>query len=235
MARLPDNLRIYAVGDVHGRADLLDELFETIDATERERTPAASHMVFLGDYIDRGSDSHGVVERLLHGLPAGLEADFLMGNHEQMMLDGLESEDALTLWLANGGAPVIESYASAARRLGAPMHRWDKLADMLPPAHVDFFESLQICVQYGDYFFVHAGVRPGVPLDQQALHDMLWIRKPFLDYLGNFGKVVVHGHTPVERPVVYSNRIAIDTGAVFTGRLTALVLEGDRQDFLVTG
>lgn len=234
MASLPDNLRLYAVGDIHGCSDLLDKLFAGIETIERQRPSATSHMVFLGDYVDRGRDSFGVVERLLHGLPAGMEADFLMGNHERMMLDGLSSEQALELWLANGGGTMIESYAAAARRNGVPLHRWEALSDMLPPEHLQFFEDLQTSVQYGDYMFVHAGVRPGVPLDQQAAHDLLWIRKPFLEFDGSFGKTIVHGHTPVSAPQVHANRIAIDTGAVFTGRLTALVLEGDRHEFLTT-
>jgi len=234
MAKLPDTLRIYAIGDIHGRADLLEVLFDKIAIAERERPKARSHMVFLGDYIDRGPDSHGVIELLLHGLPAGLAGDFLLGNHEQMMLDALADEDALGLWIANGGAVALQSYARAARASGDRREEWVALRELVPPEHLDFLERLQFYVEYGGYCFTHAGLRPGVPLDRQDPHDLVWIRKPFLDHKGSFGRVVVHGHTPVPSPEVHPNRIAIDTGAVFTDRLTALVLEGERQEFIQT-
>jgi len=234
MPSLPDGLRIYAIGDIHGRADLLAELFELIKREQQERPPAASHLVFLGDYIDRGPDSPGVIEMLLHGLPAGFEADFLMGNHEQLLLDGLDDEAALGLWLANGGLPVIEAYAQAAGSAGRGKADWTRLSDMMPAEHLLFFRSLELSVRYGDYLFVHAGIRPGIALDKQDPHDLLWIRGPFLGHMDSFGVTVVHGHTPVPAPQIHPNRIAIDTGAVFTGRLTALVLEGERRDFLTT-
>jgi serine/threonine protein phosphatase 1 len=234
MASLPDNLRLYAVGDIHGRSDLLRAILARIAEEEEARPAAASHLIFLGDYIDRGPDTPGVIELLLHGLPDGMEADFLMGNHERLMLDALADDRALPLWLANGGPVVIEGYWEAARARGDKAVPRPDLASIIPPDHLMFFNSLRPSVQYGGYFFVHAGVRPSVPLDQQDLQDLLWIRRPFLEFDGNFGKVVVHGHTPSEAPVVRHNRIGIDTGAVFTGRLTALVLEGERQDFLTT-
>lgn len=232
MASLPDNLRLYAVGDIHGRADLLRLMLARIADEERVRGPAMSQLIFLGDYIDRGPDTPGVIELLLHGLPEGMEAAFLMGNHEQLMLDALADDRALPLWLSNGGRAVVEAYAEAARARGEHVGHWIELASVMPPEHLAFFNALQPSVQFGDYFFVHAGVRPGVPLVDQDLQDMLWIRRPFLDFDGDFGKVVVHGHTPAETPQLRPNRIGIDTGAVFSGRLTALVLEGNRRDFL---
>jgi len=234
MACLPDDLRIYAVGDIHGRSDLLARLLALIAEEQSARAPASSRIIFLGDYIDRGPDSHGVVEMLIHGLPAGLKADFLMGNHEQMMLEALAERDALPLWLANGGTAVIEAYGRAAQERGVSADDWSELVEMLPPSHLDFFSGLELYVQYGDYLFVHAGVRPKIAIEHQDPHDLVWIRKPFLNYRGDFGKIVVHGHTPVDSPEIHANRIAIDTGAVFTGRLTALVLEADRKDFLST-
>jgi serine/threonine protein phosphatase 1 len=167
-------------------------------------------------------------------LPAGLEADSLMGNHERMLLDALDDDEAGVLWLANGGGPVIESYAFAASVRGEHADHWGGLEDVLPPEHLEFLQGLKLTAQYGDYFFVHAGVRPQVPLDLQSSLDLLWIRAPFLDFAGSFDKVIVHGHTPVEAVEFHPNRIAIDTGAVFTGRLSALVLEGDRRDVLST-
>ena len=234
MARAPEATRIYAIGDIHGCAGLLSRLFEKIEREEKLRGVAASHLVFLGDYIDRGPASPAVIELLLHGLPGGLNADFLMGNHEQMLLDALDSETALPLWLSNGGGAVLEAYTDAARLKGAPPGHWTSLAAILPDEHLNFFRSLALTAQYGDYLFAHAGVRPGVALDRQDPSDLVWIRRPFLDHTGDFGKIIVHGHTPVDAPEIHPNRIAIDTGAVFTGRLTALVLEGDRQDFLST-
>ena len=234
MANLPNNLRVYAVGDIHGCADLLTALLAFIAEEERSRPPAASKLVFLGDYIDRGPDSFGVIEALLHGLPTGFAADFLMGNHERMLLDALADESTMPQWLANGGGAVIEAYAEAARRRGDWAGRWSGLGGLLPVTHRQFFENLKPWVEYGDYLFVHAGLWPGVALDRQDPHDLLWIRKPFLDYQGSFGKMVVHGHTPVVAPEIHENRIAIDTGAVFTGKLTALVLEAGRRDFLST-
>ena len=234
MASLPDNLRIYAVGDIHGRADLLAQLLEMIAQDDASRAHATSRLVFLGDYIDRGPDSHGVVEILLHGLPEGWQCDFLMGNHERMMMDALADVEALPLWIANGGAAAVKSYVRAARTAGEDRADWGDLADLLPPEHRRFFDDLRLSVEQGDFLFVHAGVRPGIALERQDPHDLVWIRRPFLDHQGSFGKVIVHGHTPVEAPEVHLNRIAIDTGAVFTGRLTALVLEGSLREFLTT-
>lgn len=234
MARIPDNTRIYAIGDIHGRADLLAALLGQIEADDKARPPVATRLVFLGDYIDRGPDSYGVIELLLKGLPAGMGADFLMGNHEQMMLDALAEDWRMPLWLRNGGGAAVLSYTRAARERGENAGPWSDITGIVPAVHLAFLAGLKVLIEYGDYAFVHAGIQPGTDLHTQDPHDLVWMREPFLSYGGSFGKIIVHGHTPVEAPEIRHNRIGIDTGAVFTGRLTALVLEGDTRAFLST-
>jgi serine/threonine protein phosphatase 1 len=225
-------IRVYAVGDIHGRLDLLDRLLAQITAYEAARPSPRTLLVFLGDYIDRGPDSRGVIERLLHGLPQGAEARFLRGNHEWMMLRCLAAPGYFPNWGMNGGWETLESYGVSGRLASDTREMVSQLAVELPDAHLDFLQGLETSLTVGDYFFVHAGVRPGVALDQQAEQDLLFIREPFLSHDGAFGKIVVHGHTPVREPEIRENRIGIDTGAVFTGRLTALRLEEDRREFL---
>jgi serine/threonine protein phosphatase 1 len=230
---LPDHQRIYAIGDIHGRADLLAELLDMIDADAGACPSPKSRLVFLGDYVDRGPDSHGVVERLLTGLP-DMPADFLIGNHEQLMLDAWADESRFPLWMGNGGMATQTSYQTmhpvADPAGGDPR----KTEGLVPPKHWMFFERLKLYVAHGDYLFVHAGIRPGLAIPDQDPHDLMWIREPFLSHHGDLGRVVVHGHTPAEEPEFLPHRIGIDTGAVFTGRLTALVLEGDEQRVLTT-
>ena len=234
MPSLPDRQRIYAIGDIHGRDDLLARLLDAIEADASTWPAAQSRLVFLGDYIDRGPDSHGVVKRLLTGLPANMPADFLMGNHERLMLDAWADERCLPLWTGNGGLATQKSYLAA--YLGAdPADGDPRITEgLVPPRHWMFFETLKLLVSYGDYLFVHAGLRPGRPIVDQDPQDLLWIREPFLSHAGDLGHVVVHGHTPVKEPDFRPHRIGIDTGAVFTGRLTALVLEGTEQRVLTT-
>lgn len=193
-------------------------------------------LVFLGDYIDRGHDSRRVVDMLLGELPDGFDVHFLKGNHEAIMLDFLDDPSGLGHWLANGGDATLHSYGLDVAGLihkGAPAEAWRRaFLASLPEAHREFFETLELAVSFGDYLFVHAGVRPGVPLEAQSPHDMVWIRGPFLKSDEDFGKIVVHGHTPAREPVVRANRIGIDTGAVFTDRLTALKLEDGSRKLL---
>ena len=229
-----DHQRIYAVGDIHGRHDLLKDILHQIATDNAARPAADSHLIFLGDYIDRGPDSHGVVDTLLYGLPKGFQTHFLMGNHERLLLDALDEEERMPLWLANGGVAMLSSYARASKARESIIGVNGAGDHMLPIDHRAFFEGLELRLTCGDYLFVHAGVRPGVELDRQSPHDLLWIREPFLSYDGSFGKIVVHGHTPVEAPELKPNRIGIDTGAVFTGRLTAIRLEGQDQHLMAT-
>lgn len=236
---LPKGQLLYAVGDIHGRLDLLEAILELIaDDAAAEANAEQRTLVFLGDYVDRGPDSRGVVERLITGSTQGFDTHFLKGNHEAILLDFLQEAWRLDHWLLNGGEATMRSYGVDTARLallGAPPEVWRQaFAECLPGAHLRFFKSLKLNVSFGDYLFVHAGVRPGVPLAAQAEADLVWIRGPFLNHAEPFGKIVVHGHTPETMPVVRSNRIGIDTGAVFTGRLTALKLRDGARDFLQT-
>ena len=234
---LPQGQLIYAIGDIHGRSDLLALLLDKIAADAAHSKDAKRRtLVFLGDYIDRGHDSARVVDMVLGELPLGFDAHFLKGNHEAILLDFLDEPSYLGQWLANGADATFRSYGMDLEELirkGATPEAWRRaFLASLPEAHRDFFETLELAVAFGDYLFVHAGVRPGVPLEAQDPHDLVWIRAPFLQSDEDFGKIVVHGHTPAREPVIRANRIGIDTGAVFTDRLTALKLEDGTRTLL---
>jgi serine/threonine protein phosphatase 1 len=235
---VPEGRLLYAVGDIHGRSDLLRRLLDEIADDAESSGAAAKTLVFLGDYVDRGPDSRGVIDILLAGLPDGLDAHLLKGNHEALLLGFLYGATPLDHWRVNGGDATMASYGIDIARLrqsGASDNAWrSALADALPPTHLAFFKALELSLLVGDYLFVHAGLRPGVPLSAQGESDLIWIRGPFLDHAGSFGPIVVHGHTPGEEPVMRPNRIGLDTGACFTGRLTALRLEGSSRRFLKT-
>lgn len=226
--------RIYAVGDVHGRADLLDVLLDKI-VRDASLSPCTRSLVFVGDYIDRGPDSRGVIDRLLHP-PEGFETYHLRGNHDQALLDFLENPSSYRTWRRYGAGETLQSYdvEPPSDSANAEAIARDDLADKLPEAHLRFFQGLEPYVQIGSYHFVHAGARPGVPLEEQSLEDMMWIRDEFLNSEEDFGKVIVHGHTPADRPVCRSNRIGIDTGAYASDCLTAVVLDGVGARFLNT-
>jgi len=236
---LPEGQLLYAVGDIHGRRDLLQAMLGRIEVDARNsRQSKRRTLVFLGDYVDRGPDSRGVVETLIGGLPQGFETHFLKGNHEAILLNFLDDPWTLDHWLMNGCEATMRSYGVDTDRLvslRAPPDLWGQaLQEALPKAHLAFYRSLKLSVTFGDYLFVHAGVNPGAPLEAQTEADLIWIRDPFLRHAEPFGKIVVHGHTPGKEPVTRSNRIGIDTGACFSGRLTALRLEGDSRAFLQT-
>lgn len=225
---LPGGLRVYAIGDVHGCADRLARLLELIAEDAAAAAEAECRVVFLGDYVDRGPDSRGAIERVLAPLPFPAVTAALMGNHEAMMLDALErpSEETVSLWLANGALATLASYGVDD---AAPAARW---AGRVGERHLGFLRRLARRHAAGGYLFVHAGIRPGVPLAEQDEQDLIWIREPFLSSQDDHGAVIVHGHTPTREPVVRPNRIGIDTGAVYGGKLTAVALWADRMRFL---
>ena len=235
---VPSGELLYAIGDIHGRAELLIELLHRIEQDAVREDANRKRLIFLGDYVDRGPDSRRAIEILLAQRPASFEASFLKGNHEKLLLDFLADAGCLRAWRVNGGDATMLSYGVDVARLeraGAPPELWRAaFCAALPHSHCEFFETLDLQASEGDYLFVHAGVLPGVPLDAQHEDDLLWIREEFLNYPGAFGKIVVHGHTPCTRPDKRANRIGIDTGVVFTGRLTALKLRGGSQSFLHT-
>jgi serine/threonine protein phosphatase 1 len=237
-ARTPDGVRIYAIGDIHGRADLLRRLLGMIDEDIQTSLASRHLLVFLGDYLDRGANGRAVVDLLLSGPPTatqGIRWLCLCGNHEDALLDFLEDSSCGPLWLANGGWTTVESYAGLnACRPGDLRALQTLMKHTIPSTHRHFLQSLPLWHVEGDYLFVHAGLRPGLLLDEQNPADLLWIRDPFLYSSYDHGKMIVHGHSIVSVPEVRGNRIGIDTGACYTGRLTALVLEGAERRFLST-
>jgi serine/threonine protein phosphatase 1 len=234
---MPPDTRVYAIGDVHGRADLLAALHGKIVEDANAAPEGRRVAVYLGDYIDRGPDSAGVIDMLLETSLPAFEQVFLMGNHEEFLLHFLDDPAIGETWVINGGDATLSSYGveRGPDDIAADLaDACDELRKKLPKAHLDFLQELDVSYREGDYLFVHAGIRPGVPLEKQRAEDLLWIREPFLQAEDEREFVVVHGHTPVETAQVHDNRIAVDTGAVWSDRLTAVVLHDDEQTFLHT-
>jgi serine/threonine protein phosphatase 1 len=229
---IPEGVALYAVGDIHGRADLLDRLHHAILADAAARAAAERRIVYLGDYIDRGEDSAGVIERLVERPLAGFRAVHLCGNHEDLLLRFLTDESVAPHWLHNGGDTTLASYGLAPDRDWTRLQR--NLRRALPRRHLAFLEALALSHAAGDYLFVHAGIRPGLPLDRQRREDLLWIRGEFLDSTAPHGRIVVHGHSIAHEVEFRANRIGIDTGAYMTGRLTCLALEGSERRLIGT-
>ncbi|MEO6433216.1 MAG: metallophosphoesterase family protein [Sphingomicrobium sp.] len=229
--------RAYVVGDVHGRLDLVDRLLATIHA-ELDAAPRHKAMlVFVGDLIDRGPDSAGVIDRLLTYKRAGVRLIVLLGNHEEVLLRILEGDSSLIeSWLKFGGAECLESYGVDPVQVAAaePHQALAMIARAIPTAHSRFLAECADTFRFGDYLIVHAGIRPGIEIDQQLQSDLRWIRDPFLADRSDHGFVVVHGHTISEEVEERPNRIGIDTGAYASGRLTALAIDGARRWFIDT-
>lgn len=235
--RVPDDSIVYAIGDIHGRLDCLEELLAQIDA-DPDRGDRRVTLVFLGDLIDRGPHSRGVVERVMALCAASPDVHCLCGNHEELLLEAADgARQALGIFNRAGGRETLLSY-------GVDDETYERedlkgvqrlILDHVPAPHLAFLRSLPDQLVIGDYVMVHAGIRPGVALSDQKSSDLRWIRAPFLDHPGRHERFVIHGHTVTEEPDLRGNRIGIDTGAYRTGRLTALALTGESRRFLTTG
>lgn len=229
--------RAYGVGDIHGRLDLLEAILAQIEADVAARGPRKTYIVFLGDLIDRGPDSAAVVERLMHYAPDFATPVFLGGNHEEILLRIAGGEHKIVSdWLSFGGAECAASYGLDPIALGRmePSAAAAQLVSKIPPAHLKFLDSFADTFRFGDYLFVHAGLRPGVALADQDQFDLRWIREPFLSESEHHGVVVVHGHTISSSIDERHNRIGIDTGAYRSGVLTAIGIEDESRWYLTT-
>lgn len=241
---LPRGVRAYAIGDVHGRLDLLLAMEEKIRADLRESGRGLDSIVIhLGDFVDRGFESRKVLDHLAKQTGMGPSQVLLLGNHDLWLREfaagGDTYGDQAASWIRFGGDATLLSYGVKLDLRQPEPERFDEariqLQRRFPAEHAAFLDRLELAFCMGDYFFCHAGIRPEVPLERQIEGDLLWIREPFLSWDGDCGKIIVHGHTVDEAPVIRSNRIGIDTGACWTGRLTCLVLEGSSFRFLSTG
>ncbi|TPG08121.1 serine/threonine protein phosphatase [Sphingomonas oligophenolica] len=237
LGSVPAGSRVYAVGDIHGRLDCLEAMLALIVEDRAHRDPADTTLIFLGDFVDRGPDSCGVVERVRTLDIPGVDIRALKGNHEEILLSAAENDrSSLGLFDRVGGKQTMLSYGMtedeydhvALSELAALMQHH------IPPAHMKYLAGLGDHISIGDYRFVHAGIRPGIAFDEQRGSDLRWIRREFLDHSGSHDGIIVHGHTITEEPVDLPHRVGIDTGAFVSGRLTTLVLEGSERRFLST-
>lgn len=237
-ARVPDGMRVYAIGDVHGRADLLHELLLKIEDDSLARGATDTHIIFLGDLIDRGPDSAGVIETAMALRAAGRKVRFLMGNHEEVFLRACRKNDAkiTRFFIRIGGEATVLSYPiTRAEYMALDMHELsERLRTLVPQSHLEFIDSFEDQIVIGDYAFVHAGIRPGVPLAEQKPSDLRWIREEFVEHRGDLEKVVIYGHTIYDKVEERGSRIGIDTGAYASAELTAIGLECGERWYLQT-
>lgn len=237
-ARVPDGVRIYAIGDIHGRNDLLSDLLTKIEADDLSRGSAETQIIFLGDLMDRGPDSAGVIETAMALRVTGKNVRYLMGNHEEVFVRACRKNDPKTtrFFIRIGGEATVLSYdITRAEYIALDMEQLsERLATIVPQSHIDFIETFEDQIVIGDYAFVHAGIRPGVPLAEQKPSDLRWIREDFVGQRGDLEKVVVYGHTIYEAVEERGSRIGIDTGAYASDKLTALALEGGERWYLQT-
>ena len=232
----PPSRTVYAIGDIHGRKDLLERLIETI---KHHAGRSDYELIFLGDYVDRGPDSAGVVDYLIHSEALqGVECTFLKGNHEATLLDFLDNPEVGASWSTYGGFETLLSYGVQDIGLRKDEARWattsERFREQLPPAHLDFYQALESFTIRGDYMFVHAGIDPGKPLSEQTDAEFLWIRDAFLSDTRQYDYRVVHGHTPQSEPSQDKRRIGVDTGAYQTGVLTAAAISAAGVEFIST-
>lgn len=229
--------RVYAIGDIHGRLDLLDKILKRIDADHAARAPAERHIVLLGDLIDRGPDSAGVVERIRQLCQSDPHVHCLMGNHEEILIRAIDGDDkALRLFCRIGGRETLISYGVTPEEYERLDYAEveERLGQVIPADHHAFLSGLHEILIMGDYVFVHAGIRPGIPLAEQKPAETRWIRDPFLDHRAPLEKMVVHGHTVADEAEILPHRIGIDTGAYHSDRLTALMLEDTQRHVFST-
>ena len=227
---VPDGTRYYVVGDIHGRLDLYDALIAAIEEDDRLAAPADTRIVLLGDLVDRGPDSAGVIARTRQWQER-VKLRVLAGNHEEMFLSAFNKPEALRHFLKHGGRETMLSYGLSTKQFATLEieELFALLPRLVPEADREYVAGFETMIRAGDYVFVHAGIDPARPLDEQKRSDLLWIRERFLAHEGPLEKVVVHGHTIFDRVMDCGNRIGIDTGAFRSGVLTALVLEGDQR------
>lgn len=237
-AQVPNGMRVYAIGDIHGRDDLLKALLAKIDADDQARGPADTLIIFLGDLVDRGPGSAAVIETAMALKASGKNVRFLMGNHEEVFVSACRKSDpkVTRFFLRIGGEETVLSYPiTRAEYMTLDMEQLtERLTTLVPQEHIAFIESFEDQIVIGDYAFVHAGIRPGVALAEQKPSDMRWIREEFVDQRGDLEKVIVYGHTIYEEVEERGSRIGIDTGAYSSGKLTALALEGGERWYLQT-
>lgn len=234
LASLPENRRFYAIGDIHGCADLLAELYRQIDRIEAERNGSPAVEVILGDFVDRGPDSRQVIDMLLERSQHRVVVT-LRGNHEHLMLDALVNPERLRLWLRLGGLETLRSYGvSPASPLDSDnlIETIRRANQAIPAKHLEFLEGLPAILHIGNVAFVHAGIRPGIATNEQAFRDLIEIREPFLAHQEMFDSYVIHGHTPTARVDWRHNRLNLDTGAYATGRLSGALIERDRIEII---
>jgi len=233
-AKAPEGMRLYAIGDVHGRSDLLKRIHERIDTELARDRPADWRVVHLGDYVDRGSDSKGVIDFLLERIAEDDRHVALMGNHDERFAMFLKDISEWTNFLNFGGRENALSYGVDLDAHADEAAAHAALRSAMPGSHIAFLDALPYSVAYGDFFFCHAGIRPGIPLEDQSPEDLVWIRKEFHRHEALHPKVIVHGHTPVAAPEILINRVNLDTLAYDSGLLTAMVIEGGEKRLIQT-
>ncbi len=233
-AATPDGMRIYAIGDIHGRADCLTDLLAKIEAEIARDRPADWRVVYLGDYVDRGPESARVLETLAARVEADPRNIALEGNHDKVFAGFLADPTNWHQFADFDGAATARSYGVQIdfRDDRTVLRGQRELLAVVPQTHLAFLNGLRLSVNFGDFFFCHAGIRPGVPLDRQVEHDLIWIRGEFLDHRGLHPKLVIHAHTPNHEPEILANRVNLDTCAFATGRLTSMVMEGRTKRFM---